>query len=57
MQKFWLVVRNIRSCDEEESPTPAAVRSKVYGRSIAGFAGVNPADGLDISLLCLLGVV
>jgi len=32
------------------------VRSKVYfcGHSIAGIAGSNPADGMDVRLLCLL---
>jgi len=35
------------------------VRSKaqVTGRFIAGIAGSNPADGMDVRLLCLLGVM
>jgi len=40
-------------------PFPVAVRSKVKvcGRSIAGIEGLNPAEGLDVRLLCLLCVV
>jgi hypothetical protein len=36
-------------------PTPLAVRSKTWvcGRTIAGSAGLNPAEGLDARLLCL----
>jgi hypothetical protein len=38
------------------SPFPVAVQSnvKVCGHSIAGIAGLNPAEGLDVRLLCLL---
>jgi hypothetical protein len=38
---------------------PVAVRSKAWvcGRSSAGIVGPNPADGMDICLLCLLCVV
>jgi hypothetical protein len=41
------------------SPFPVAVRSKVKvcGRSIAGNAGLNPAEGLDVRFLCLLCAV
>jgi len=40
-------------------PTPMAVRSKswVCGRTIVGNAGSNPAEGLDVRLLCLWCVV
>jgi len=36
-----------------------AVRSKthVFGRLIAGIVGSNPAEGMDVCLLCLLSVV
>jgi hypothetical protein len=35
------------------SPVPVAARSKewVYGRSIAGIAGSNPARGMDFCIL------
>jgi hypothetical protein len=38
---------------------PVAVRSKawVYGRSLTGIVGSNPAEGLDVCLLCVLCVV
>jgi len=40
-------------------PAPMAVRSKswVCGRTIVGNAGSNPAEGLDVRLLCLWCVV
>ena len=36
-----------------------AARSKAYfcGPSIAGIVGSNPAEGMDIRLLCLMCVV
>ena len=36
-------------------PIPVAVRSKTWvgGRTIDGNAGSNPAEGLDVRLLCL----
>ena len=38
---------------------PVAERSKarVYGRSLAGIAGLNPAGGMDVCLLWVLCVV
>ena len=38
---------------------PVAARSKAYfcGPSIAGIVGSNPAEGMDIRLLCLMCVV
>jgi hypothetical protein len=41
------------------SPISVAVRSNMYVRSclIAGIAGSNPTDGIDVRLLCLLCVV
>ena len=40
-------------------PIPLAVRSKAWvcGSSIAGIAGLNPAEGTDIRLLWLLCAV
>jgi hypothetical protein len=40
-------------------PIPVAVRSKAYvcGRLITGIVGSNPAEGMDVSPLCLLCVV
>jgi hypothetical protein len=40
-------------------PIPVAVRSKawVYGRSLAGIVGSNPARGMDVCLLWVLCVV
>jgi hypothetical protein len=40
-------------------PVPVAVCSKalVCGCSVAGIAGSNPADGMDVRLLCLLCVL
>ena len=37
-------------------PIPVAERSKarVCRRSLAGVAGANPAEGLDVCLLCVL---
>jgi hypothetical protein len=35
-------------------PIPVAVRSKAYVCSVAGFAGSNPTEVVDIRLLCLL---
>ena len=39
-------------------PVPVAERSKapVYGRSLAGIAGSNPAGGMDVCLLCVYQV-
>jgi hypothetical protein len=39
-------------------PIPFAVLSKAHicDRSIAGLAGWNPAEGIDVRLLCLLCV-
>jgi hypothetical protein len=39
--------------------TPVAARSKawVFGRSLAGIAGSNPAGGMDVCLLWVLCVV
>jgi hypothetical protein len=40
-------------------PIPVAARSKakVCGRLVAGIAGSNSARGMDVSLLCLYGVL
>jgi hypothetical protein len=40
-------------------PIFVAVRSGalIFPRSVAGIAGSNPADGMDIRILCLLCVV
>ena len=37
----------------ESQPTPVAERSKakVYGRSLSGVAGSNPAGGLDVCVV------
>ena len=42
-----------------KEPIPVAGRSKAWVccRSIAGIASSNPAEGMDVSLLCLLCVV
>ena len=42
-----------------QEPIPVAVRSNSYvcGRFIAGIAGSNPAEDMDVRLLCLLCVV
>jgi hypothetical protein len=39
--------------------TPVSARSKmwVYGRSLAGIVGLNPAGGMDVCLLWVLSVV
>ena len=36
------------------SPIPVADRSKarVYGSSLAGIAGLNPAGGMDVCVVC-----
>jgi hypothetical protein len=41
------------------TPIPVAVRSQAHfcGRLTAGIADSNPADGMDVRLLCLLCVV
>jgi len=46
-------------CDEVKVPIPVAAPSKArdYGHSVAGVSGLNPAGGMDASLLCLLCVV
>jgi len=38
---------------------PLAALSKVYvcGRLVAGMAGSNPAEGMDVSLVCLYVVL
>jgi hypothetical protein len=38
-----------------EGPIPVAARSKaqVCGHLVAGIAGSNPAEGMDVCLLCL----
>jgi hypothetical protein len=38
------------------SPIPVAVWSKAWvcGHSCAGIAGLNPAEGMDVCLLCVL---
>ena len=33
---------------------PMAVRCAFYGRMIVGIAGSNPAEGVDVLLLCLM---
>jgi hypothetical protein len=40
-------------------PIPAAARSKAYvcGRLVAGIAGANPAEGMDVCLLYLYVVL
>ena len=40
-------------------PVPVAARSKawVYGRSLAGIVGSNPAEGMDVCLRWVLCVV
>ena len=35
-------------------PITVAMRSKVFGHSIFGMVGSNPAEGIDVRLLCLL---
>jgi hypothetical protein len=39
--------------------TSVAARSKVYvcGSLVAGVAGLNPAEGMDVCLLCLYVVL
>ena len=43
----------------EQMLSPTAVRSKasVYSSLIAGMAGSNPAEGMDVCLYCLLCVM
>jgi hypothetical protein len=43
----------IRVGNTTTSPIPVAARSKgwVYGRSLAGIVGSNPAGGMDVCLL------
>jgi len=43
----------------DQRPVPVAAPSKawVYGRSIAGIVESNPAEGMDVCLLWVLGVV
>jgi hypothetical protein len=38
-------------------PVSARSKAKVCSRLIAGIAGLNPAEGMDARLLCLLCVV
>jgi hypothetical protein len=40
-------------------PTLVAARSKAYvcGRLVAGVAGSNPAEGMDVCLLCFYVVL
>jgi hypothetical protein len=38
-------------------PVAARSKTKVYGRLVAGVAGSNPADGMDVCLLCLYVVL
>ena len=38
-------------------PVPVWSKVQVYGRSIVGIAGSKPAEGMDVSFLCLLCVV
>jgi len=38
-------------------PTPVRPMAGVCGRSNAGIPGMNPAEGMDIRLFCLLRVV
>jgi hypothetical protein len=55
------MIRNVRRmlCNLTVQPVLVAVRSEalVCLRSVAGIAGSNPADGMDVHLLCLLCVV
>jgi hypothetical protein len=41
------------------TPVSVAARSKawVYGRSSTAIVGSNPTEGMDVFLLCVLGVV
>jgi hypothetical protein len=43
----------------QSMPIPTAARSKawVYGRSLTGIVGSNPAGGMDVCLLWVLFVV
>ena len=40
-------------CDEVKVPVPVASPSKArdFGRLLAGIAGSNPAEGMDVCLL------
>ena len=38
-------------------PVAARYEARVYGRSLAGIAGLNPARGIDVRLLWVLCVV
>jgi len=38
-------------------PVDAQSKAWVYGRSLAGIAGLNPTGGMDVSLLWVLCVV
>jgi hypothetical protein len=37
----------------ETEPVPMAVQCAFYGRMIVGIAGLKPAEGMDVSHLCL----
>ena len=53
------VLREISTRSIANTPIPVAKRSKarVYGRSLAGIAGSNPAGGIDGCPLCVVCVV
>jgi len=47
---------NIRFIGVWKWPIPVVARSKawVYGRSLAGIVGSNPAGGMDVCLCCVI---
>jgi hypothetical protein len=50
---------NIKRILNKYGKTSATARSKAYvcGRLVAGVAGSNPAEGIDVCLLCLCVVL
>ena len=56
---MWAFVACCRVNVLSASNIPMAGRSKAWdcGRSIGGTAGLNPTEGFDVRLLCVLCVV
>jgi hypothetical protein len=54
---YWLAKNYV--CLYVYTPIPVAVRSKtwVYGRSLAGIVGSNPAVGMDVCVVFVVRTV
>ena len=50
----WLSGQICRKGTEYKRPIPVAARPKVWGRSLAGIVGSNPARAMDVCLLWVL---